>query len=206
MTTMPSTTLRTSLLFALAGLAACGDAELEVQASPSQPASEGAAAPGTDAPTSSDPAPTGNEGSPLPIPVGLIRAPGIFASGELTVAVTLRPQELELTDGSAPSPWPQDLVVESAWSVETPEEPERLAQSLVLKDVAAAWFVHPDESETTMWCFDGRGTMGIQRIATEDRGGEAIFVTLDQDWNLEHRVPEAFYEALPEAVRARSGR
>ena len=206
MTTMPSTLLRTSLLLALTGLAACGDAELEVQASPSPPASEGAAAPGTDAPTSSDPAPTGNEASPLPIPVGLIRAPGSYAAGELTVTVSLRPQELELTDGSAPSPWPQDLVVESAWSVGTPEQPERLAQSLVLKDVAAAWFVHPDESETTMWCFDGRGTMGIQRIATEDRGGEAIFVTLDQDWNLKHRVPEAFYEALPEAVRARSGR
>ena len=206
MTTMPSTTLRTSLLFALAGLASCGDAEVEVPASPAQPASEGAAAPGTDASTSSDPAPTGNEGSPLPIPVGLIRAPGSYAAGELTVTVALRPQELELTDGSAPSPWPQDLVVESAWSVGTPEQPERLALSLALKDVAAAWFVHPDESETTMWCFDGRGTMGIQRIATEDRHGEAIFVTLDQDWNLEHRVPEAFYEALPEAVRARSGR
>ena len=199
MTAMPSTPLRTSLLLALTGLAACGDAELEVQASPSQVASEGAAAPGTDAPT-------GDEGSPVPIPVGLIRAPGSYAAGELTVTVSLRPQELELTDGSAPSPWPQDLVVESAWSVGTPGQPERHALSLALKDVAAAWFVHPDESETTMWCFDGRGTMGIQRIATEDRGGEAIFVTLDQDWNLEHRVPEAFYEALPEAVRARSGR
>lgn len=133
-----------------------------------------------------------------------IRSPGAYRAGDLVLTVRLEEDHRSEEDGTTRVL--EDLFVEGAWSVGTPERPERLAHALRLKAVKPGWFIHPDERETTMWCFDGDSVMGILRIETEDRAGEAIFVSLDEGWGLDHRVPEAFEQALPEAVRARSGR
>lgn len=185
------TTLAACACTALATFAACGEAGSAANSGETETPS----APQVAAPQTDTAAPPRFE--------EWIRSPGAYRAGDLVLTVRLEADHRIEEDGTTRVL--EDLFVEGAWSAGTPERPERLAHALRLKAVKPGWFIHPDERDTTLWCFDGDGVMGILRIETEDRAGEAIFVTLDEGWGLDHRVPEAFEQALPEAVRARSG-